>query len=132
MTSTRVQIQTSAASAPSAAYSQAIVWEQLVTTAGQVGTDPVTGVLPDEFEDEVRQALANLRAVLEAAGSDMSSVLKTTCFLTDIATFTTFDRIYREHFEDPLPARSTVGIQLAGSLRFEIEALAVRAERDGE
>lgn len=132
MTSTPVKIETSAASAPSASYSQAIAWERLVATAGQVGTDPVTGALPDDFEDEVRQALANLRAVLEAAGSDMSSVLKTTCFLTDITTFATFDRIYREHFADPLPARSTVGIQLAGPLRFEIEALAVRAEQAGE
>lgn len=132
MTSALEKIETSAASAPSASYSQAIAWERLVITAGQVGTDPVTGVLPDEFEAEVRQALANLRAVLEAAGSGLASVLKTTCFLTDITTFATFDRIYREHFAEPLPARSTIGIQLAGPLRFEIEALALRAEQASE
>ena len=124
------QITTTAAPAPSAGYSQAIAWDRLVVTGGQTGTDPATGRLPEAFEDEVHQALRNLRAVLEAAGTATDRVVKTTCFLTDIATFATFDRIYREYFADPLPARSTLGIALAGGLRFEIEAWAVRDEQE--
>ncbi|SDS44757.1 RidA family protein [Jiangella sp. DSM 45060] len=120
------QISTTEAPAPSASYSQAIAWDRLVATGGQVGADPRTGALPEAFEDEVRQALENLRAVLRAAGTSPERVLKTTCFLTDISTFPTFDRIYRDFFPDPLPARSTIGIALAGGLRFEIEAWAVR------
>lgn len=125
----RIKVETADAPAPSASYSQALAWDRLVVTAGQVGTDPATGKLPAAFEDEVSQALINLRTVLEAAGSGLDHVLKTTCFLTDISTFAAFDRVYREHFPDPLPARSTIGIQLAGDLRFEVEALAVRAEQ---
>lgn len=119
------QISTQDAPSPTAAYSQAIVWDRLVVTGGQVGADPSTGKLPETFEEEVRQALRNLRAVLTAAGSGVDRVIKTTCFLTDIADFQKFDNIYREVFADPLPARSTLGIALAGGLRFEIEAWAV-------
>ncbi len=120
------QITTTDAPAPSAAYSQAIAWDRLIVTGGQVGADPATGELPARFEDEVRQALRNLIAVLSAAGTGPEHVIKTTCFLTDIATFGQFNAIYQEFFSDPLPARSTVGIALAGDLRFEIEAWAVR------
>ncbi|NMR19203.1 RidA family protein [Cellulomonas fimi] len=120
------QIVTAAAPAPSASYSQAIAWDHLVVTGGQVGADPATGQLPDAFEDEVSQALRNLMAVLDAAGTGPDRVVKTTCFLTDISTFATFNLIYQEFFSDPLPARSTIGIALAGGLRFEIEAWAVR------
>lgn len=129
MTSRLTQIVTSAAPAPSASYSQAIAWDQLVVTGGQVGSDPATGRLPEEFEDEVDQALRNLAAVLAAAGSGLDRVVKTTCFLTDISQFEAFDRVYRRHFVDPLPARSTIGIQLAGDLRFEVEAWALRDEQ---
>lgn len=120
------QIVTTEAPAPGASYSQAIAWERLVVTGGQVGSDPATGQLPERFEDEVRQALTNLMAVLKAAGTSPDKVIKTTCFLTDISNFQAFDAIYREFFADPLPARSTMGIALAGGLRFEIEAWAVR------
>jgi 2-iminobutanoate/2-iminopropanoate deaminase len=120
------KISTPDAPVPSAAYSQAIVWDAMVVTGGQVGTDPATGELPARFEDEVRQAMRNLAAVLRAAGSSPDRVVKTTCFLTDIATFAAFNEVYQEFFADPLPARSTIGIALAGGLRFEIEAWAVR------
>jgi 2-iminobutanoate/2-iminopropanoate deaminase len=120
------QITTANAPAPSAAYSQAIAWDRLVVTGGQVGTHPATGELPAVFEDEVRQAMRNLVAVLRAAGTGPKNVVKTTCFLTDINTFPVFNEIYQEFFSDPLPARSAIGIALAGSLRFEIEAWAVR------
>ena len=119
------QITTSAAATPSAAYSQAMATANLVATGGQVGKDPATGELGADFASEVRFAMTNLVAVLDAAGTDRQHVLKTTCFLTDIANFAEFDAIYREYFAEPFPARSTVGIALAGGLSFEIEAWAV-------
>ena len=123
-------IVTTAASAPFASYSQAVVWDRIVATAGQLGTDPQTGNLPAEFADEVAQAIANLAAVLQAAGSGLDQVVKTTCLLSDIDLFPTFDRVYREHFPQPWPARSTMGIQLAGAFRVEIEAWAVRGDQE--
>jgi 2-iminobutanoate/2-iminopropanoate deaminase len=119
------QIITPAAATPSAAYSQAMAAGNLVATGGQVGKDPATGELGADFAAEVRNAITNLLAVLEAAGTDRQHVLKTTCFLTDIVHFDEFDAIYREYFVEPFPARSTVGIALAGGLSFEIEAWAV-------
>ncbi len=121
-------IITDAAAAPSASYSQGIVAGRLVVTAGQVGRDAVTGELPATLAGQVESAIANLKAVLAAAGLDLSHVVKTTCFLTRIEDFPEFDAIYRKHFSDPLPARSTVGVVLAGDLLFEIEALAVKPE----
>lgn len=122
------QISTSAAIAPGASYSQAMVVGDLVATGGQVGKDPVTGELGADFAAEVRLALQNLSAVLEAAGTDMAHVFKTNAFITDIADFAQFDEIYQEFFSQPYPARSTVGIALAGGLAFEIEAWAVVPE----
>jgi 2-iminobutanoate/2-iminopropanoate deaminase len=119
------QIATSTAAVPTASYSQAMVAGGLVATGGQVGRDPVTGELGSDFAAEVRLALANLLAVLAAAGTDASHVFKTNCFITDIANFAEFDRIYQEFFSEPYPARSTVGIALAGGLGFEVEAWAV-------
>ncbi|MGV9770285.1 RidA family protein [Microbacterium sp. NPDC003461] len=119
------QISTAAAATPSASYSQAMVAGNLVATGGQVGKDPVTGELGADFATEVRLAIGNLVAVLDAAGTDIQHVIKTNCFLTDIADFAQFDEIYQEFFSEPFPARSTVGIALAGGLSFEIEAWAV-------
>jgi 2-iminobutanoate/2-iminopropanoate deaminase len=117
---------TEGASAPTASYSQGIVFGDVLVTAGQVGSDPVTGALPDTLREQVRGAIANLTAVLAAEGLGLEDVVKTTCFLTDIATFAEFDEVYRELFPQPLPARSTVGVTLAGDLLFEIEAWAVK------
>src|SRR5262245_20846139 len=113
-------VTTTAAPAPGGAYSQAIAAGELVATAGQVGTDPGTGALALDTAGQVEQAIANLEAVLGAAGCTLADVVKTTCFLTDIADFGVFDEIYRRRFPAPFPARSTVGVALAGDLRFEI------------
>ena len=121
-------VSTTSAPAPGGAYSQAIAFDRLVWTAGQVGIAPETGDLPEGLEKQVEQAIDNLEAVLTAAGCGIRDVVKTTCFLTDIADFPAFDAIYRRRFGDPLPGRSTVGVQLAGNLLFEIEACAVRPE----
>lgn len=123
-----IPIITDAAAAPTASYSQGIVAGRIVATAGQVGRDPRNGELAMTLAGQVELSIANLKAVLAAAGLDLSHVVKTTCFLTRIEDFAEFDAVYRRHFADPLPARSTVGVALAGDLLFEIEAWAVKPE----
>lgn len=121
-------IATTNAAQPTASYSQAIVYGSLVATGGQVGRDPVTGELPTDLAAQVSLAIDNLEQVLLAAGSDLTHVMKTNCFLADIGQFDIFDAVYRDRFPQPFPARSTIGIDLAGDLLFEIEAWAVVRE----
>ena len=113
--------------APSAVgpYSQGIVVERFVYTAGQVGLDPRTGKLVEGgLEAETRQALANLSAILEAAGTGLSRVVKTTVFLADMRDFPAMNAIYAEAFGDHRPARSTVqAAALPLGARVEIEAV---------
>ncbi|MDG2051991.1 MAG: Rid family detoxifying hydrolase [Myxococcota bacterium] len=120
-------IETSNAPAPVGPYSQAVVWGDLVLASGQIPLDPATGQrVSDEIETQVQQVLANLSAVLEAAGSSLDSVLKTTVFLTDLALFPKVNALYAEAFNgDPAPARSTVEVSALplGAL-VEIEAIA--------
>jgi 2-iminobutanoate/2-iminopropanoate deaminase len=97
----------------------------LVFVSGQVGRDPETQKVPDSFELQMRQAVANLRAALESAGSTLSRVLKTTVFITDRSAFAEMNTVYAELFEEPYPARSTIVTGLARpELLFEIEAVA--------
>lgn len=121
-------IETPDAPAPGGAYSQAIMTRESVFTAGQVGNDPHTGQLRATLDEQVETALDNLETVLRAAGCGLEDVVKTTCFLADIDDFAAFNRIYQSRFPAPLPARSTVGVALAGNIRFEIEAVALRPE----
>ena len=99
-------------------------------TAGQVGVDPATGTVPDGVRAQTRQVLLNLRAVLAMAGADLSDVVKTTVFLTDMADFAEFNDAYREFFETDPPSRSTVGVAALArpELIVEIEAIAVVPE----
>lgn len=119
-------VVTEGAAAPTASYSQGIVFGDVLVTAGQVGSDPTTGKLHTGLKAQVRAAIANLAAVLAAEGLGLEHVVKTTCFLTNIDEFAEFDAVYRELFPQPLPARSTVGVRLAGDLLFEIEAWALK------
>lgn len=114
------------APAPGGHYSQAAVTDGLVLTAGQIGQHPETGETPSDFRAEVRQAIANLRSVLQAEGLELTDVARTLCLLTDIDTFAVFNEEYAAAFGEHRPARSTFGIALAGGFRVEIEAIAVR------
>ena len=122
---TRTIIHTDDAPAAVGPYSQAVRLGNLVFTAGQIGLDPATGKLREGLEAQTEQVLANLQAVLTAAGSDLSRVLKTTIFLTNMADFATVNGIYGRHFGDAPPARSTVAVAALplGAL-VEIEAIA--------
>lgn len=99
----------------------------LVFASGQLGLDPLTNQLaPGGIEAEARQALTNLKHVLEAAGSSLSLVVKTTIFLRDMNDFSLMNNVYAEFFSEPYPARTTV--QVAGLPRgaaVEIEAIGV-------
>ena len=124
------QIAISTTNAPAAIgpYSQAVRCGDLLFTSGQVGFDPGTGVLvPGGVDAEARQVLANLSAVLQAAGLSLGDVVKTTVFLADMNDFATVNAIYGEAFAgvSVMPARSTVQVaRLPRDARVEIEAIA--------
>ncbi len=104
----------STAGAPNAIapYSQAIRHAGLLYTSGQIALDPATGQLAgDDIEVQAHRVLRNLRAVVEAGGSTMSRVIKTTVYLVDMADYPTVNAIYLEHFPGrPRPARSAVAV----------------------
>ncbi len=108
-------------------YSAAVKAGNLVFTAGQLGIDPESGeFVPGGIEAETRQALLNLQAVLEAAGSSLGSVVKTTVFLRDMNDFGVMNVIYGEFFTEDYPARSAVqAARLPKDGAVEIEAVAL-------
>jgi 2-iminobutanoate/2-iminopropanoate deaminase len=109
-------------------YSQAISVGNLVYTAGQLPLDPASmEVVAGGMKEQATQVLANLRAVLQAAGSDFDRVIKTTLFLVDLADFDTLNGVYAQAFGDHKPVRSTVAVAaLPRGARVEIDAVAMR------
>jgi 2-iminobutanoate/2-iminopropanoate deaminase len=99
----------------------------MIYTAGQIGLDPATGeFIGGTVEEQTRQALTNLRGVLEAAGSSMDRVVKTTVFLKDMNDFSKMNPIYAEFFSENPPARSTIavaGLPKGGLVEIEVVAL---------
>jgi 2-iminobutanoate/2-iminopropanoate deaminase len=107
-------------------YSQAVRVGDLIYTAGQAGIDPATGkAAGDTFIAQARQAFANLRALLEDAGSGMDQVVKVTCFVADAEAFGTLNELFAEHFASAPPVRSTPVVGLPRGLKFSIDAIAV-------
>jgi 2-iminobutanoate/2-iminopropanoate deaminase len=105
-------ILTDAAPVPSSGYSQALRWGDMIVTSGYLGTHPDgSGVVKGGFDAEVRQALDNIKAVLEAGGSSMANVVRVNVSLTDVNRFADMDAIYREYFSDPYPTRNTIGVK---------------------
>lgn len=121
-----VAVTTDQAPRSSSPLSQALRFGQFVFVSGQVPIDPQTGAMVSgDIREQTRQVMDNLRAVVEAAGSSMDKVLKTTCFLTDMDDFASFNEVYRGYFSASPPARSTVEVsRLAASFRVEVEAIA--------
>ena len=111
-------------------YSIAVQTGQMVYTAGQIGLDPATGeIVPGGIEAETRQVLTNLKNVLEASGSSLGDVVKTTVFLRDMADFAKMNAIYGEFFNQQPPARTTVAVAgLPKGATVEIEAVATLRE----
>jgi 2-iminobutanoate/2-iminopropanoate deaminase len=109
-------------------YSAAIETDSFLFCSGQTGIDPATGDLASaDLEAQTRQVLTNLRNVLEAAGSSLDKVVKTTVFLRDMADFPKMNAIYAEFFPSNPPARSTIAVAgLPKNAVVEIEAIAVK------
>lgn len=119
----------STAEAPAAIgpYSQAVIANGLVYTAGQIALDPGTmEVVPGDVAAQTRRVMENLRAILSAAGSNLSRVVKTTVFLRDMADFTAMNEVYAAAFGEHRPARSTVAVAgLPRNVLVEIEVVAL-------
>lgn len=129
-TQMKTQIATDRAPAAIGPYSQAIAAGPYVFCSGQIPLDPPTGqVVPGGIEAQTRQVLENLRAVLEAAGSRLDLVVKTTVFLSDMGDFAAMNAVYAAYFGEKPPARSTVQVAaLPKAVAVEIEAVALRGE----
>ena len=107
-------------------YSQAVVLNGLVFTSGQIAIDPATGrVEAQDVQEQTEQVMKNLSAILVAAGSSLSQVVKTTCFLQDMEDFSSFNEIYAKYFAGHKPARSCVAAKsLPKGVLVEVEAVA--------
>lgn len=125
--STRTQVRTDSAPQAIGPYSQAIVAQGLVFCSGQIPLDPATGnVVEGGIDEQTHRVLKNLTAVVEAAGSTMAKVLKTTVFLQSMSDFAAMNAIYATYFPTPAPGRSTVEVaRLPRSVLVEIECIAL-------
>jgi 2-iminobutanoate/2-iminopropanoate deaminase len=107
-------------------YSHVVRAGNLLFTAGQAGLDPTTNAPKgDDFDAQARQAFENLSAVLQAAGSGLQYVVKTTIFMADASNFATLNQLFKEYFPTKPPARSVPVVQLPRGLLISIEAIAV-------
>jgi 2-iminobutanoate/2-iminopropanoate deaminase len=122
-------VRTEAAPAPfqGAPYSQAIRAGELVLVSGQLGIAPGSSeVVGDSIEEQTEQVFANLRAILEEAGSGLDRLVKTTVFLVDLGDFAAMNDVYARHVGDRPPARSTIQVAaLPSGARIEVDAVAL-------
>lgn len=121
-------IVTSAAPAAIGPYSQAIEVNGFVYASGQLPIDPATGSFPEGgVQEQTRQSLLNVKAILEEAGLTLANVVKTTVYLADMGDFTAMNEIYSQFFSQPFPARSAVAVKaLPKGALVEVEVIAVR------
>lgn len=121
-------IVTSAAPAAIGPYSQAIEVNGFVYASGQLPIDPVTGAFPEGgVQEQTRQSLLNVKAILEEAGLALANVVKTTVYLADMGDFAAMNEIYSQFFSQPFPARSAVAVKaLPKGALVEVEVIAAR------
>ena len=107
-------------------YSQAIAWNGLLFVSGQIPLDPASGqVVEGSIAEQTRRVLENIKAILEAGGSDLSKVLRTTVYLKDMAEFAAMNAVSGQFFTSQPPARATVEVsRLPRDARLEIDAVA--------
>ena len=122
----KTEVRTDAAPAPVGPYSQAILAGPLLFCSGQISIDPATNqVVKGPIEDQTRQVLENLKAVLAAGGADLGAVVRTTIFLRRMDDFPKVNEVYGRYFEKPAPARATVEVsRLPKDVDVEIDAIA--------
>lgn len=118
------KIETTNAPGAIGPYSQGMICGNLVFCSGQIPVDPVTGSIPEGIRKQAEQSCKNVAAVLAAGGSGLENVIKTTCFLADMAYFSDFNAVYAEYFVSK-PARSCCAVkELPKGVLCEIEAIA--------
>lgn len=124
-------IQTLAAPKPVGPYNQAVISGNLLFASGQIAMDPATNeLMRNDVRDQTRRVLDNLSAVLEAGGTDLQHVLKTTVFLKDMNDFAAMNEVYATYFASNSPARSTVEVsRLPKDVLVEIECIAEIRDR---
>ena len=122
----KIVVKTDKAPAAIGPYSAGIRAGNFVFTAGQIPLDPKTGLMADTIEEQTLQSLSNVKAILEAAGTDLDHVIKTTVFLQNMGDFAAMNGVYGEFFKENCPARSAVEVaKLPKNAMVEIEAIAI-------
>ena len=120
-------ISTEKAPAAIGPYSQAVEACGMIYTSGQIPVDPATGVIPEGIEAQAEQVMKNMKNLLEAAGTSIDNVVKTTVFIQSMDDFGTINGIYSKYFEKDCPARSCVEVaKLPKGVLLEMEAIAVK------
>lgn len=120
-------INTKSAPAAIGPYSQAIEVNGMVYTSGQIPVNPATGEIPQGIEAQAEQVMENVKNLLEAAGTSMENVVKTTVFIKDMNDFGTINGIYSKYFTSDCPARSCVEVaRLPKDVLMEMEAIAIK------
>ena len=121
-------ISTGKAPAAIGPYSQANLWQDMVFISGQLGLTPEGQMVQGGIEEQARQVLTNIQAILHEAGSSLEQVLKTTVFLIDMDEFAAMNKVYSEFFQKDAPARSTIQVaRLPKDGKVEIEVVAFRS-----
>ena len=106
-------------------YSQAIEVNNMVYTSGQIPVNPLTGEIPEGIEAQANQVFENIKNLLEASGTSIDNVVKTTVFIQDMNDFAEVNKIYESYFSEPYPARSCVEVsKLPKGVLIEVEAIA--------
>ncbi len=119
-------ISTNAAPGAIGPYSQAIKAGNMLFCSGQIPVNPATGEIPEGIKAQTAQSLANVKAILAAAGASIENVVKTTVFLADMSLFGEMNEVYAQNFIEPFPARSAVAVrELPKQVLVEIEVIAV-------
>ena len=119
-------ISTNAAPGAIGPYSQAIKVGNMLYCSGQIPVDPATGTVPEGIKAQTAQSLANVKAILAAAGASIENVVKTTVFLADMSLFGEMNEVYAQNFIEPFPARSAVAVrELPKQVLVEIEVIAI-------
>lgn len=119
-------ISTTAAPGAIGPYSQAIKVGNMLYCSGQIPVDPATGTVPEGIKAQTAQSLANVKAILAAAGASIENVVKTTVFLADMSLFADMNEVYAQNFTEPFPARSAVAVrELPKRVLVEIEVIAI-------
>ena len=122
----RQALQPEGIAKPRPPYSPVVISGDMVYTAGQVAYDAAGALVEGGIEEQTRRALENVRTCLESAGCTLDDVVKVTAFLVDLGEVAGYNDVYREFFDEPYPARSTVQAGLAPGVLVEIEAVARR------